>query len=309
MVWDYSGWGKRKKITIDGIGDSAPTNYQFKLTTIIFDSDMKTDFSDLRFGDGSGGLLSFWIENKVDSTSAEVWVKIPTISNTVTTPIYMYYGNLSASNESNGENTFFFFDDFEGSSINLSKWNQAAVDGTTTVSNSILTLTSSGGSNRWGAKVQIDSTVYISESRVKFTESYQTSWGIDDRSIDGITTGAYQDSVWIWYNASKQYFTVSGGSSGGISRTNDLSTYHILGVVTTSTPNAKFYVDYVLDGTVTLNIPTDNLGFWFVSRSVPSIIDIDWARYRLFITSEPTQSIGSEENEPTDNGIFFGNNF
>ena len=115
----------RKPISITGTG-TALADYQINLP-VSYVSGMNSDFSELRFKDSSGNILSYWIESYVASTSAQVWVKVPSIAAIGTTTIYMYYGNAGASSASNGEDTFIFFDDFSG---DLSKWNTHVALGT-----------------------------------------------------------------------------------------------------------------------------------------------------------------------------------
>jgi prepilin-type N-terminal cleavage/methylation domain-containing protein len=129
------GYAKRQLITINA--STALTDYQVKLT-IAYDSDMQPDFDDLRFTSSDGTTeLNYWLESKTDSTSALVWVKVPTLSSGDNT-IYMYYANASATTASNGDNTFEFFDDFEGT---LSNW---TITGTATTLEGIITITNAG---------------------------------------------------------------------------------------------------------------------------------------------------------------------
>jgi len=82
------------------------TNFDF--------SHAQTNGEDIRFTDASGNLLSYWIKDwDAVSESAKVWVKVSSIPANSSVEIYMYYGNPSASSESNGNATFLFFDDFE----------------------------------------------------------------------------------------------------------------------------------------------------------------------------------------------------
>ncbi|MDD4531086.1 MAG: DUF2341 domain-containing protein [Candidatus Pacebacteria bacterium] len=98
--------------------DLTLTDYQVKLT-VPYDSDMQADFDDLRFTSSDGTtLLNYWLESKTDSSTATIWVKVPTLSSGSNT-IYMYYGNASAASGSNGANTFRYFDDFSSST----NWN------------------------------------------------------------------------------------------------------------------------------------------------------------------------------------------
>jgi len=85
----------------------------------------KNDGGDLRFTTSDGVTLQgFWVEG-VSGTSpnrvAYVWVKVSADLGT-NQDIYCYFGNPNATNVSNGDNTFIFFDDFEDGVINTSKW-------------------------------------------------------------------------------------------------------------------------------------------------------------------------------------------
>ncbi|NOR47892.1 MAG: DUF2341 domain-containing protein, partial [Methanosarcinaceae archaeon] len=74
-----------------------------KLENSNFDfSNAQSNGEDIRFTNSSGTLLAHEIE-RWDSTSdeAEIWVKIPTLSNTTNTTIYFYYGNAGASDGQN----------------------------------------------------------------------------------------------------------------------------------------------------------------------------------------------------------------
>jgi hypothetical protein len=111
--WYDLSWTRRRPITIgNGFNPSVLVDYQVKIN-IDYDSDMKTDFSDLRFTSSDGvTLVPYWIENYGASVSAVVWVKVPIIPSSGQTTIFMYYGNPNASSSSNGSATFSFFDDF-----------------------------------------------------------------------------------------------------------------------------------------------------------------------------------------------------
>jgi flagellin-like protein len=112
-IWYNPSWIKRKAVTIDNtLNPNALTDYQVWVT-VGYDSDMIADFSDLRFTDSDGQtLIPYWVESYVPSDSAVVWVKVPAISASSTTTIYMYYGNPSAPSESNPDDTFDVFVDF-----------------------------------------------------------------------------------------------------------------------------------------------------------------------------------------------------
>jgi flagellin-like protein len=111
--WYDSHWLKRTAVTIDNsLNPEELTCYQIQLN-VPYDSDMNSDFSDLRFTTSDGQTsIPYWIESYVDSVSAVVWVKVPVVPASSTETIYVYYGNPSAASESNPDNTFEVFVDF-----------------------------------------------------------------------------------------------------------------------------------------------------------------------------------------------------
>jgi len=116
--WDPA-WGCRKPITVTESSGATLTDYQVEIN-IGYATAMRPDFGDLRFTNASNLPLDYWLESKVDSASATVWVKVDSIAASADTTIYMYYDNSTASDASDGDATFEFFDDFSGT---LSKWN------------------------------------------------------------------------------------------------------------------------------------------------------------------------------------------
>ncbi len=112
VYWWDPDWTKRKKITITENSGNDLTSYPVEMS-ISYDTDMNTDFSDLRFIDPQGNELDYWIEEKIDGDSTTVWVETLEIPADSTATVYMYYGNTGASSNSNPEETFVFFDSFE----------------------------------------------------------------------------------------------------------------------------------------------------------------------------------------------------
>jgi hypothetical protein len=146
-----TGWSYRKSHVINS-ASGAGTNYQVKITVhygsgtdsgadVYLNGHCRTDFGDIRFTDDDGvTLLDYWMETKVDSNYAIFWVEVADDLSSNNATIYVYYGKSDATTTSNGNNTFAFFDDFPGTSIDTNKW---TVDSgiVYTVSNSILEVT------------------------------------------------------------------------------------------------------------------------------------------------------------------------
>lgn len=97
-------WSYRKPITIDSTKvDADLTDYP---ATIHLDSDSdlaagaQSSGNDIKFEDANGNQLSHEIES-YDASTGTLWahVKIPSLSSSSDTIIYVYYGNDSASNQ------------------------------------------------------------------------------------------------------------------------------------------------------------------------------------------------------------------
>ena len=118
---DYDEWLYRVPITL-GSSAASLVDYEvpvcFNAALLIANGKMSPDCSDVRFSDGDGNGLEYWIE---DGARGLVWVDVPLIPSGGTT-IYLHCGNPAATCESDGEATFDFFDDFEGDELDLTKW-------------------------------------------------------------------------------------------------------------------------------------------------------------------------------------------
>jgi len=102
----YSNWTKVMPINLTENNATTLTNYTI-LLNVTYDSDMQADFDDLRFTESTKTLeIPYWIESKVDGASAIVWVKVPTITASTNTTIYMFYGNPNASSSSTIKNAW-----------------------------------------------------------------------------------------------------------------------------------------------------------------------------------------------------------
>ncbi|MFX0016634.1 MAG: DUF2341 domain-containing protein [Candidatus Hermodarchaeota archaeon] len=134
------GWSYESNLTLDPV--TPEPNYQVKviLNPYSFNySKAKPDGSDLRFYDPLNTPLSYWIESWNPAGKSIIWVKVPNVG---TSTIHMYYGNPTAMSESDGDATFIFFDDFEGSAVNTSKWTTDNDQySSTIVSGGVLTVT------------------------------------------------------------------------------------------------------------------------------------------------------------------------
>ena len=113
-----------------------PLQLPLSAETVLAEGHCKTDFGDIRFTDDDGtNLLDYWMETKVDGEYATFWVKVADDLTSVSRTIYVYYGKSDATTTGNPDNTFLFFDGFNG---DLSKW--TALSGTWTTGGGNLTI-------------------------------------------------------------------------------------------------------------------------------------------------------------------------
>jgi hypothetical protein len=115
--WYNVSWSKRKRVSLTNNDGVAYTNAVVKVP-VVYDSDMQTNFADLRFTASDGvTAIPYWRETFTTSANATVWVNVPTLSGTDQTTVFMYYGNSLATDASSGTTTWNSFDDFEDASI------------------------------------------------------------------------------------------------------------------------------------------------------------------------------------------------
>ncbi|MEA1898086.1 MAG: DUF2341 domain-containing protein, partial [Bacteroidota bacterium] len=108
-----TGWQYQREITLDTATIVDSFQVKVELTSANFDYSHTLDNGeDIRFTDTSDVLQDYWIEEWNASGTSTLWVAVATSG---TTTFYMYYNNPLASSTSDGDATFLFFDDFEGS--------------------------------------------------------------------------------------------------------------------------------------------------------------------------------------------------
>jgi len=206
----YANWPYKKQFTITGangagtdfqvpvfVGASATaTGYDFHVDgdSAAFPSG-KNDSGDLRFGNlAEDTQYPFWVEQVTGAGSsavAKIWVKVGANLDTDKS-LYCYYGYANASNVSDGDATFVFFDDFEGTSLDTNKW-------------------------------QPNANVSISNSELDVTDTAINSVNTYDQPIDILTRqkwdGVTQFGIAIVKNSDPQFTVFSYNDNGAYIRT------------------------------------------------------------------------------------------
>ncbi len=99
-VWLEPAWTRMKPITVTNNAGQTLESYAVNFV-INYDPDMDPDFEDIRFKhqDTPTNFLDYWIEDYTASSQVSVWVRVPELD-TGTNYMYLFYGNPSASDES-----------------------------------------------------------------------------------------------------------------------------------------------------------------------------------------------------------------
>ncbi|PYM06199.1 MAG: hypothetical protein DMD82_09345 [Candidatus Rokuibacteriota bacterium] len=112
-AWYPGSWLYRKKLSIDPtkVGSGGVTNFPVLVsrtdTDLLAHVALSTGNDILFTSDDGTTKLSHEIEKYVNTSGQLVaWVKVPSISDTITTDIFMYYGNGAATNQQDVVNTW-----------------------------------------------------------------------------------------------------------------------------------------------------------------------------------------------------------
>ncbi len=214
-------WENRIPVEVSETSGNALTDHQVRID-LTYQTGMQADFADIRFTTNDGTtLLNYWVEDFVASTSAIVWVKMPTLPANGNSQIYLYYSNTTANSASNGVNTFVFFDDFEY----WSGWNNygsgvVEQDTSTFPGNAVLAKITQCDPN--GGYKEIGTTLsefrLISREIRLNEEGSSCSWnryGLEDENYNGYNIRRNADS-----GANNQKFgferRTGGGASNGV---------------------------------------------------------------------------------------------
>jgi hypothetical protein len=125
-----NSWLYRLPAIIDNTGNPLSlTQYEVRIILNSLQTDfwngIEGDGRSIRFTDDDKNSLLNYFTDSFDygGESAELYVNVPVIPGSSVKTVYLYFGNPSVSSSSSGENTFFFFDDFESGDLG---WQQYA---------------------------------------------------------------------------------------------------------------------------------------------------------------------------------------
>lgn len=300
--WLGAPWQYRSTVTITNPGGVALANFQVKvqLGSSFNFAQAAAAGADIRFTGPDGvTLLPFWIESwNATTSSATLWVKVPSIP-AGGTSLYMYYGNPSATNVSNGTATFDFFDDFSEASLDTTRW--TSTGGTWSIVQDTNQNGVSGGALRGTTTGrQILYSTYSGTDYVLDAWGKQVSgrvWGLGVRA----TNGANLDSINLYSDLDygSNLYVYSWINAPGANATGTLGQVPV-GVVNTNTwyhLTAKVHgtaIDILKDGAPVLSVTNSSLPSGGVALYGEPGTVAEWndVLVRKYAATEPVASLG-----------------
>jgi hypothetical protein len=320
-------WKYYSEITISNPNSTALIDYQVRidLDSSNFDfSKANSDGSDIRFSEDNGNTtISYWLESWDNSgQTATIYTKVSSIDANSSKTIRMYYGNVDAASESNGDNVFEFFDDFEGTVLDASKW---TVDSTVTsysVANSKLTIDGCADSQN-----NVLKGIYTNSFPLQngFTvEAKDFTWseadtsnmpkvGIiltDGTSFDFPVSDIFYDA-WGSDTAEKYAKIESNGYESGEASLSLSGTAQLKIIKLPNNDTQVYWDDTLILGTYNSTTTISNLYILVnkYSNNAFGTFTFDRIMIRKYIDTEPTYTISSAISNVNGDVIMFGANF
>ncbi|MBV6343614.1 DUF2341 domain-containing protein, partial [Candidatus Magnetobacterium casense] len=299
----------RKMFGITGSTAGTQTNYQMRVTvyaaagtdsgsSVYTNYTTQTDFDDVRFTTPSGTSLDFWQENYTSNVSASFCVECDSIAASPSvTQFLMYYGNSAATSGSNGDNTFIFFDDFPGSSLNTSKW--AGDTGYAAVSGGIVTF--QNGTPAWRyiySQTATGSSTYAVRARANMDES--------DVAI-GSRNAANTHKAYAYRSGSTTYYLTRDGVTQSTNTTNfSIDAYKTIELDVRGGLGVYGFEDDVARSPAYMTVtPPNSVDMRAdIAAAATNGIKVDWILLRKYVYPEPSiSSWGSQNTLPAPTGV------
>jgi parallel beta-helix repeat protein len=306
----YPGWDYRQlmnisntagdlsyyPVRIDLNSSNAGTNWSWT------EDENATRFTYYNYSTETETEIPFWIEswNSTAQTST-IWVNVTYLAENTNTTIYLYYGNTSASSASNGTNTFEFFDDFPGSSIDTTKWTSRA--GTPVVTGGTVQLNDDDAirspidfgipcSIRARSKATADDSVFLETHDSYTDENEGLQIGTSDAGTHGPTIVRTQSAEG---GTGNRNFTFT---DTGVAWAN----YNIYEITRASTDYALYYQNQILLQNESADYTFEDagwVGFHVWDSSSKSTLTADWIFVRKYVLPEPVVSIDIPAQPPS----------
>lgn len=318
-AWFDDNWLYRTPIAITNGSGGVLTDYQASFTINTTDTTkFQTSCQDIRVTDNSGKLLPYWIDENnpgCANASTKIWVRIPSIPTSGFT-LYVYYGNPSAAAASDGDKVFAFFDGFNGSGLDTTKWTATAPASVSFASGAMTVTRGTVYTNT----TPFSQPGYMVEARMKWNDLTTARAGLtiaDQQSLtSGNGTAAYTAFLSSGSKSETHAPCALGLALDGFAADNHATSYnvannlvqgclvagtnYIISEAITSS-QVKFYQDRTLTNSYTGTWSA--LAYLYLGNFTGAgngntnndDIVVDWVLVRQFAATEPTTANGTEE--------------
>ena len=295
LTWWNTSWDNKREIKVDNTGGSALTYYQVNvnLTSTPINS------SSLRVvNETADATVPHWQETISSGNCTDLWFNTTSIpaSAWLNGTYYMYYGNAGAASAWDIRATMLDGDDFPGSSLNATIWdNQNCNIG---VSGGILTLdTFTGGLTGGVMGKRLLPITHVIESKIKNTYSGDVvqignSNVFQIRGDDSACLGLNNDATLYMYTTNEGTLSYCGPSGYNVNQ------YYNIKIVLDGAGVHCYYDGTELTGSpITTNYPNEQTYLRIGGDSSTSpTAQTDWIFARKYTATEPTASLGAEED-------------
>ncbi|MCU0697077.1 MAG: DUF2341 domain-containing protein [Myxococcaceae bacterium] len=193
---------------------------------------MRSDCGDLRIFAGDGctptDAVPFWVaDGTCNTASTNVWLRLPVVNAGTSTPLSMFWGNPSATSQSNGPAVFpTFFDDFNGpgATLDSDKWN---VYGPVSQGSGVAT-TAGGAAGFWSKNkvLAAGQTVFGVRTDAQSASGADIEYGAATLLAPGVagnemhwSSRRWSGVVWMSYDWS--FASIGRATSGGVCQNRD----------------------------------------------------------------------------------------
>lgn len=205
MAWyPTAGWAFRKKITIDNTKVSGASHSSFPVLISRTDADIKAgaqaDGDDILFTSADGTTKLDHELEKWDNGTGELvaWVRVPTLSGSVDTDLFVYYGNPGAASQQNPTGVW---DSFYKMVHHMVGASATALDDSTANNHDV---TGEGGDPTYDqAGKMAEAVEYDGNDNNDITTGADFDFGTGDFTISG----------WAYFTSSTDYRAILGSST------------------------------------------------------------------------------------------------
>ena len=274
--WWNSDWNYRKQLTID----TPVEGYQMELTLWIEDghddisksfidceNKCNDDFSDIRFADENKNEIPYWIALTGISDGdhyATIWV-----NTTGANSLYLYYGNTTATSTSNGDDVWYWYDDFNDGQISGWSYDYSKNDqGGVTESGGLMNVWANGNSIiGWRSAILYSHQKFPIGTKLIGRVSANYDWHKSWNSRFGFSEGSnYGDTYGVFFHNShseQQWRCVDSSTSSAV-YLGSLDSLTQIEIHRIDTQQCMFRTKDHPDEYITTNIPDQDCGV-FVS--------------------------------------------